>query len=565
MAGPFLSPDETSALYGSLSAPQVAPSIDGGLLRQQLMGGPPQLDPGAMVRQRLAPTPLPMEQPPPERAMQSLTRDTPADQAAIAQPVAGPPSPPVAPPASSRFAGVGMGGGSLQKAVNEDRAQQLGTIQQQQALVGDQGAARAGRIMAVSEEEAAQATQMREDAAWDHATNTASLKKLAEYREANARRADEIAQMAPDPGRLMRNADAKTQFAMAIAAVGSGMLSALNGGPNEFFARLDRAIDRDIEAQNAAISNKKASLAEHRAIYGQMFQEFGDARMAANEHRAALYKAAQLHLKAKTDAYGIPEARAESEIAQNLLQQKYDALKLSNDESALQAYQRQMAAAAARQRQAEKDAQEMAFKWAELGIKRDEATGKLLETQGKRGADTADRFVATGKDAEGNPTGYVARSIPDAAKKEAAIAAAQKSLRLIDQAIAIRKEQGAGRIIRGSPLYTPEWRAALDDIRTELQLQKKDISNLGTLDKGSVEFLDRKIPDLDSIFGKSDEDLTRMRDLIQGGLDADSAASGARKAVKQVDPRTGEEVVVRGEEFLSPGQGPRPPSQRGGR
>lgn len=279
----------------------------------------------------------------------------------------------------------GMGGGSsLKLQLDQARANQFRTLEEQKDLAGDVAMSRAGAIEARSILEEQEAERQRQAAESAYRVEQDTQARNAAYLKRTEEMAEEIGKMSVDPGRLMKSQDAKTMFAWTIGSALGGALAAVNGGPNDFLQRIDKAIDRDIDAQKTAIENKRTALSERRSVFGQMLQMTGDARLAEREHRTALYEAAKLSLKARADSLGIPEIRAQAALGINELQQRIDAMKMQNAADAWKAFQAAAAAAEAQRRAAEERAFEHALKVAELGIKGQEAEAKLLAA-GKEG------------------------------------------------------------------------------------------------------------------------------------------------------------------------------------
>jgi hypothetical protein len=494
------------------------------------------------------------------------------DPAVVAAPVVQRPADPAAPPEAAaaismpvirrpaeepklelKMPTVGGGGGGgmnpLQQATLDARRRQLGTLGEERELTGDLGASRAGRMMATSELGEQEALRQQAAAERQRQIDEEAHTKMQGYLERNQKRADEIGSMKVDPHRLMRDATAGQQVAMAIGQMLGGALAARQGGgANQFQAHLDKAIDRDINAQLNAIENKKTALSESRSIFGQMLAETGDARAAANEYRAQIYKSAQVSLQAKADALGIPEARANAELASNAIQQKIDGLGVQNADAAWKQYQQQAAAAAAQRAAAEKMAWDRAMQLEEMKNKAYNAeTARLgVSAKGEKGSDLDPRFVATGKDAQGNATGYVARSPEEAAKKEDGRVAAQKAIDLIDDTLRIRKEQGGvGRTLGRQFAWTvPEWQTQVRSNEAQLKASVNKAAHLGTLDKGTEPLLNAMAGDLESAGESSDVKLMQLRASLERQMAAETSGAAGQGATKTVDPKTGRVVIV---------------------
>lgn len=278
--------------------------------------------------------------------------------------------------------GPGPGNG-LKAAFDAAQRKQLAEMGVQRELTGDLGAAQVGRTMAVSKEEQDAAAWTQEQAMAQQRINDAAHAKLQAFGERNQQLADEIASAKVDTGRWFRNKDIQTKITMGIGAIASGMLRGLQGGPNAFLDRMDGYIDQDIRAQQDEISNKKASLSARQGIYGQMLQETGDSRLAADQSRALMLQGIRADLKAKTDLYGIPEARATTELAMNGIDQRIAGAQTGIAQAAWEWAQRQAAAAAAAQAAAQREAWAHSMQIAELGLKGDELAIKRAQASGQ--------------------------------------------------------------------------------------------------------------------------------------------------------------------------------------
>jgi hypothetical protein len=151
-----------------------------------------------------------------------------------------------------------------------------------------------------------------------------------------------------DPGRHMRNMSVPQSIASFLSVVVGGLVQARKGGPNIGLEMLDRAIDRDIAAQQANISNERNALAD--------FERTGMTRIeAAEAYRIGSYKQAIAGIQTKMQDYD-----PAGTTARNLAQQ---ALEIEG----------RMAQAAETSRRS----------WVEEEFKRREDARKTLETQAK--------------------------------------------------------------------------------------------------------------------------------------------------------------------------------------
>lgn len=271
--------------------------------------------------------------------------------------------------------GLGGSGGGLKgkwERAQQGQLDQIGLGADIQRTIGED---RAIRTDAVSGLETDNAARMQRDAEMQQQVDAAAAQKHQAFLDRNEQLADELGKMQVDPGRLLRGADASTQFTIGLGAVLGGINAAMNGGSNTSLDRLDKIIDRDIQSQIQDIDSKRASLGARSSLFGQMLAETGDRRLAAMQTRSLMYDAMKTKLKADSDRLGIPELRDNAEAAANEIDQKNATLKAQMSGDAYRTYLAQMQAAANAQRAAEerawqraKDVAEMNFKQQALNI-----------------------------------------------------------------------------------------------------------------------------------------------------------------------------------------------------
>ncbi len=416
MAGAFSSDEAANLLFSKLSDSSVTP--DGGqAFRDRVMSGAPPPDQSSLIA-RLASSPAvqaaAMAGPGgPGTLLAGLTAqglgrkftggelpqgdrgavDFPDDVAPL-QPMNTPladvqPAPPLA--ANYGRAGTIGGGGfgaaapgsGLKGAWDKAQQRQLGTLDEEKALQGDLGRAKAGRIQSIGDLQEVNAARMQRDAEIQQKQDEDTHAHFQAYLDRSEKLVDEVRNSKIDPGRLMRNADAGQTFSIGIGAAMGGMLAGVNGGPNQFMAHMDRMIDRDIKAQGDEIDNKKFAVGARNTTFGQMLAESGDRRLAGMQTRNLMYEAMKQKLQADSDRLGIPEVRAQSLLAINAIDQKQAAMDEDMKKHAFMLAQQQAAAGAAAQRAAEerawqrqKDVFEMGHKTDELQVKREEIGAK---------------------------------------------------------------------------------------------------------------------------------------------------------------------------------------------
>jgi hypothetical protein len=213
---------------------------------------------------------------------------------------------------------------------------------------------------------------MRADAEDEKRINEDAHARVMKVVDRTEQLANEIRPAKVDSGRFMRNKDTGTKVLMHIGAIASGMLSGLQGGPNEFMNRLDGYIEQDIREQQAEIDNKKAALHANQSMVGQLLQVTGDRRVAADVARRLMYESAKTDLAAKSARYGIPEAKVATDLAMNAMDQKITNINAEGAKALYEAKLREAAAAAAARKAAEKEVWERSMKVLEMGQKQDE-------------------------------------------------------------------------------------------------------------------------------------------------------------------------------------------------
>ena len=102
-------------------------------------------------------------------------------------------------------------------------------------------------------------------------------------------------------------------IAMALGAVGS----TIAGGPNAALEIVQRALDRDIEAQRANLANKRASLDDQKSLFAMNMARFGDEETAVLATKASMMEQVQGKLDVQLAKLASPEAKAAGEVARN--------------------------------------------------------------------------------------------------------------------------------------------------------------------------------------------------------------------------------------------------------
>lgn len=267
----------------------------------------------------------------------------------------------------------GPGGGSTLLAAYRN-AQQAGirTLEEERELTGELGAAKAGRVMAVADLNTAEAQRQEREAMREKEAQDWANARFDKHQQAMDRRIDEIASAKTDPGRLLRNADARTQFNISLGASLGGALAAVNGGSNTSLDRLERIIAQDIRSQENEIDNKKSAAGLQNNMLAQLTADSGSRSIARQQLRVLNLEAAKQKIAADSERLGIPEVRVNAELQTNQIQQKIDQAKTALAKEAYATFMAQAAAAAAAARAAEEKAYQRQKDLFEMGLKKDQ-------------------------------------------------------------------------------------------------------------------------------------------------------------------------------------------------
>jgi len=512
---------------------------------------PPE-DPAAIVSPMSSQAPAaPMSTPPkgPPREPQSFVREEPGVQ---------PFGPPVAPQgfATSNYAKSmprGGGGSPDPFGVKGATRDYLGTFDDEKGALRRQAIAEGDRANMMSEQEQILAQAKADDAVVMRLEREEANRIFGESMREQERQLAEVREKKIDPDRLMRE-DGMQFKALVGGLLGGLYMGMTKGQSNPFMDQLNRQIDRDIGAQEKNIANERAAVADRMNMLKEQRAIFRDNETANLQARNLYYEAIKEHIAGMSAQYDEPivHARADQGIAQVDRAQKDIQRQLAEREQ-----QRAASAAAAAinaRKQAEREEREYRLKLAELGIKEREVNIKA----GEKDNDLPGRFVATGKDEQGNPIGYLDRSPADAAKAEDARRAREELRASINNILAIRSNEGAlGRTInRADPkdpiqIYTPEWQTKVRQAKQELVLAKNKAAAAGTLDAASMKLYDDIIGDLETRGGEAD---VRLRGLLEG-LDR-SERVGADTSGGQ----TGALVIRNGKQVFVPSGGQHAPN-----
>lgn len=307
-------------------------------------------------------------------------------------------------------------------------------------------------------------------------------------------------------------------IAIGLGTFASGWLSALSGTQQQNIALdlINQGINRDLDAQQARINNKKTALAGYDSILGRSIQQFGNNQQARDAAHAALLQQASTQIDAEKmrglskEAMPVAtdlQAQIAGEVAQRRLgidQQNYTSA-LGDKQAAVAGdanYKMQAAHLAATQ-----------------ANQRAEAAGKKQPLQ--NGQDTP-----LGRKIERADV-YNQLSAEEQSKLLQSEDATRDLRTGIADLLKVRKEHGVAIGVPGTDAYE---QAGAAHSRVQLALKKK--GELGTLDKGSEAFLAKMAGDPNAWFINTPE--TKLGQILS--TEVRSQNDRARRAGLAGDP-----------------------------
>lgn len=128
-----------------------------------------------------------------------------------------------------------------------------------------------------------------------------------------------------DPYRFYRHPDGSTNYPKSIAAAIAVGLGALGsslparygggvGGPNMALQIIDKAIDRDIQAQRDDIANKRAGIGLQMNLLSQMRAKFGDERQAESAARVVMLETYKMKIEETAARSKVPAVQANAQM-----------------------------------------------------------------------------------------------------------------------------------------------------------------------------------------------------------------------------------------------------------
>jgi hypothetical protein len=320
-------------------------------------------------------------------------------------------------------------------------------------------------------------------------------------RDAYDRISSDIGSGKIDPRRIMKTpAGMFASIGIALGEIGRAMSG---GSTNVAYQMVERAIDRDVAAQE-----KEFSLKRERAgnMYAQLMQRYGDRDQARAALKAAQAELALREIGTQASARGLGEADLNLQKAMVSLADRRDAAKAELDmasrgKATVQtnvAYAAPRAASAYVENPDPVKVVENAVKLQD-GLSRlwggmtNEQRAELAKEERKQGnastADTVERAIVE----NGQVRGF-APSATRAKDVQKALDDMNKGQAGVERMAGLFKENPVARMVPGSVPMAGAAATEINSIGTQLLLGIKSAENLGALDKGSVEVAEKLIP-----------------------------------------------------------------------
>lgn len=326
---------------------------------------------------------------------------------------------PGAPP-PPRAAGGGAGGvspfGKLQGASAAAQRAVLGTYDVEKEAKGAEGREEAARAAELAAKRSDMFRLQQEDAAIAHQEEREASDRFEAHMAETQRQLDDVKSRKIDPNRYMSESGAGI-FSVLGGIVG-GLYQGLNHmKSNPFIDDLNKAIDRDIDAQKTDISNEKDAVQGRMSLLSQMRAAYHDHALADLQARNVVYESAKQQLEAEAARYDAPIIQARTQDAVNAIDRQQKQIQQQIADRALLTAQQQAAAAAAAARAARKEAFDNSLKLIELGQKDREIDAKALAERTKAGDKTEGQLATLGKELS-EPKLVEARGVIDDLKRK---------------------------------------------------------------------------------------------------------------------------------------------------
>ncbi len=449
-----------------------------------------------------------------------------------------------APLPGAKTAPSGAGGKPGLSAYDKAEKELRGTYDQDKAATQEGATAEKAKADILAAGAADIARRKMEDQAIQQVEAANAAKHFEDYQAETQRQIDDVKSQKIQPNRAY--SDTGSAIAAVLGGVMGGMYQGLNHlQTNPFLDQMNKVIDRDIDAQKHDQATQKGAIAERKGLLAEMRTTYKDEALAKLQAKNLYYEGAKEDLAAQAATYDSPAVQARADQAIAAISREQAKLDL-NDAIRKAAAAQAAGAAAEHRRQIDFENRLKLQGMRNETVKSDAQADKDYAEGGKKEAGDAARFVGTGKDAQGNPTGYLERNAEGAKEREDSRIAAARLMKNIDRAQEIRKDEGAlGRAVnRGGYVYAPEWRTQLKLLQANMTVDAAKAAKLGALSESDRQLLTDQINGLDDVGGAADDRLNELRRVTQAGLDAEAESAAGARATKVIDPATGREHIV---------------------
>lgn len=290
-------------------------------------------------------------------------------------------------------AGGGGGGGdpygisSLRMRVGGDEKAVLGTYDTQQEQVTRKGDLEAKAAQDKANIDSVMADRAQREAQVNAEENAIHYAKMEDWQAKTAEKVEALANMKADPNRVFGNADLGDRFMFTLGSALGGMAQARGlTKDNDFLANAKNLVAQDIADQEKVIDRKRGEVDQRNTLLGQFQKVHGDRMLAKTQTENAMLTSARQYMQAQADAENNPPTmRNNAAILVTQIDREQENLRREIDTRYLQIAQQQAAQAAAARIAAQRHAEELAFKTAELELKRDAAVTERMKVQGQGG------------------------------------------------------------------------------------------------------------------------------------------------------------------------------------
>lgn len=181
----------------------------------------------------------------------------------------------------------------------------------QQAAIAD--AARAGTLKAAEEGAYYDRIQkeMQQQQKADIAAADAERQRITQFEDKLSQSMADVSKLSVDKNKFWADKTTGDKIGLGIGLL-LGAFGAANTGVNSVASMIDKAIDRDINIQNANIASQKENVLAQRGILSSMRQNFSDSQAARTAAKAAYLENAKLEIQKIASKYAGPEIQAKA-------------------------------------------------------------------------------------------------------------------------------------------------------------------------------------------------------------------------------------------------------------